>query len=103
MTNQSEERFSEIFFKNLPVGLDNENISDEDFEKIKSNKYDNSLKQELIFAILKKYPLKDNYVFEKWKKCLPNGLNKFYSIEDSEYEILKKEFPNIDYSRWKEQ
>ena len=67
-----------------------------DVEKyLKLNKELENKKSELIKKILTIYPLNNNEIVARWKKCLPNGHNDYYSIEDSEYELLKNEFKEI--------
>ena len=87
---------SQLFFPNKIVQVDGEERSPDDyFEKIKNSKYSLIAKNELIQKILEKYSLKDKYIVERIKKCIPNGLNDYYSIEDHEFEALRKEFKGI--------
>ena len=85
--------YHELFYPNSPLGLDGEEMSSEKFaEKIKSSKISESEKSKIIKILIQNYDFIDKNIYNRIKKCLPNGFNSMYSIEDNEYFELKKEF-----------
>ena len=93
MNELNSDKYEELFTKYLYHGLD----GDEEppkiyFSWINSQKYTEEQKSYIIKKILTKYNIADNAISNKIKKHLPKGFNKYYSIEDSEYEALKREF-----------
>lgn len=85
--------YNELFHPNNPLGLDGETESPEEyFAWIESQKYSEKEKGDVIRHLVENYDFSNKDIFNRIKKCLPNGLNSRYSIEDSEYEALKKEF-----------
>jgi hypothetical protein len=85
--------YHELFYPNSPLGLDGKEMSSEDFfDQIKSYKIPESEKSKIIKKIIQDYDFMDKIIYDRIRKCLPNGFNSMYSIEDNEYESLKKEF-----------
>ena len=89
--NIEHDNYIEIFYPNGMI-LDGESIF---FDYDKNDKYSGNKKSILLEIILKKYEIKNNDIVIRLKKCLSNGLNKFGSIEDNEFELLIKEFNDI--------
>ena len=83
--------YYEIFMQQHPCCVS----GDSNKIEIKNEKYSSKLKGNLIKQILIKYSLLDKNIVNKIKKCLPNGFNEDYSIEDNEYELLLNEFKGV--------
>lgn len=93
MNELNKNEYRELFYPNRRLGLDGERESPEEyFAWIESQKYSEKDKGDIIRHIIENYDFKDKDIFNRIKKCLPSGFNSRYSIEDSEYEALKKEF-----------
>ena len=82
-----------MFYPNSPLGLDGKEMSSKEFsDQVKSSKIPEAEKNKVIKKIIQNYDFMDKNIYDRIRKCLPNGFNSIYSIEDNEYEALKKEF-----------
>ena len=84
---------NKLFYPNTLSGLDGETETPESYFKwIKSCKYTEDQKSKIVKKILTDYDISDKIIYNKIRKCLPNGFNQRYSIEDNEYEALLEAF-----------